>query len=454
MAIDEELLKFRSVDHLFDEFGVRLCVPGFQRPYSWKPHNALQLCRDVSRALEENPHDDYVLGTVILHREVGADGLADYNIVDGQQRLVTLSVLRCLLNSEGKQPVPDTQTPLAAVTREMSRYVRELSGEAVDFKNYLAKRCTLLVVVTDDEDEAFQFFDSQNYRGKSLRPHDLLKAFHLREMRDQSIERQVAAVSGWEDIGEGKLDDLFTGVLARILRWSRHERSLDFTQDDIPMFKGLLAGRPGTPAADYHRAAQLLVPGVAVWRGDAAGDQGPHHEEQAERRQRDDQRIRFQLDAPILAGEHFFEMVAFMQSEVSRLHARYFGGASDDTGHTTTVLGPFSTDPRYRYCNELFLCAVLYYSNKFSEGDLHRNAPAIARWAYAPRLEKTRLGWRTVDNHARGQSDGRSAVHPDNLFARIRNAFTSGELGLEDITLSVHSDKYDALHRILESAEL
>lgn len=454
MAIVEELLSFRSVRQLFDEFGPRLQVPGFQRPYSWKPHNALQLCRDVSRALEQNADDDYVLGTVILHRESGTDGLANYNIVDGQQRLVTLSVLRCLLHSEGERPVADSQTPLAEVTRELSRYVRELSERAEEFETYLAERCTLLVVVTDDEDEAFQFFDSQNYRGKSLRPHDLLKAFHLREMRDQSIERQVAAVSGWEDIGEGRLDDLFTGVLARILRWSRHERSLDFTQDDIRMFKGLSADRPGTPAADYHRAAQLLVPGVAVWRGNTAGDRGPHHEEQSDRRKRDNLRTRFQLDAPILAGEHFFEMVAFMQREVSRIHARYFGGASAGPGVSMPVLHRFDSDPRYRYCNELFLCAVLYYTNRFSQADLHRDAPAIARWAYAPRLEKTRLGWRTVDNHVRGQSDGRSVVHLDNLFARMRNAFTAGELDLEDITLSDHSGKFDELHRTLESGEL
>ncbi|VTM47205.1 Uncharacterised protein [Klebsiella pneumoniae] len=40
----------------------------------------------------------------------------------------------------------------------------------------------------------FRVFDSQNYRGKPLAPHDLLKAHHLREMHDESAAMKVAVV--------------------------------------------------------------------------------------------------------------------------------------------------------------------------------------------------------------------------------------------------------------------
>ena len=40
----------------------------------------------------------------------------------------------------------------------------------------------VIVITVDKESEAFQLFDSQNSRGKALYPHDLLKAYHLREM--------------------------------------------------------------------------------------------------------------------------------------------------------------------------------------------------------------------------------------------------------------------------------
>ena len=42
--------------------------------------------------------------------------------------------------------------------------------------------------------EAFQLFDSQNNRGKSLEPHDLLKAYHLR--KQYSEDEKI--VEKWE----------------------------------------------------------------------------------------------------------------------------------------------------------------------------------------------------------------------------------------------------------------
>lgn len=64
-------------------------------------------------------------------------------------------------------------------------------------------------IVTDDIDEAFRVFDSQNYRGKPLAPHDLLKAHHLREMHDESAAMKVAVVEAWEAVNDEDLDRLF-----------------------------------------------------------------------------------------------------------------------------------------------------------------------------------------------------------------------------------------------------
>ena len=72
-------------------------------------------------------------------------------------------------------------------------------------------------VVIDDVSEAFQFFDSQNARGKDLEPHDLLKAYHLREMNRTSTEQErLDTVREWENMEPGKLSDLFSQYLYRI----------------------------------------------------------------------------------------------------------------------------------------------------------------------------------------------------------------------------------------------
>lgn len=46
----------------------------------------------------------------------------------------------------------------------------------------------VVVITVEKQEEAFQLFDSQNSRGKALYPHDLLKAYHLREMNNDFFE--------------------------------------------------------------------------------------------------------------------------------------------------------------------------------------------------------------------------------------------------------------------------
>lgn len=87
-------------------------VPAFQRPFDWGPDEALQLLEDVSRAagieLSEQADPDYFLGTVLLLTEEGNplpgasaaqqhSGSGTFQIIDGQQRLTTLTMLFALL---------------------------------------------------------------------------------------------------------------------------------------------------------------------------------------------------------------------------------------------------------------------------------------------------------------------------------------------------------------------
>ena len=76
----------------------------------------------------------------------------------------------------------------------------------------------MVKIVLKSESEAFQFFDSQNARGKDLEPHDLLKAFHLREMNDSESSEKIAVVSQWEDIKSEDLAELFALYLYLKLR--------------------------------------------------------------------------------------------------------------------------------------------------------------------------------------------------------------------------------------------
>ena len=76
------------------------------------------------------------------------------------------------------------------------------------FKNAFSTILEVVVICVNRVSEAFQLFDSQNTRGKNLDPHDLLKAYHLREMKDYPYEMEHA-VKKWESKDTKKIREIF-----------------------------------------------------------------------------------------------------------------------------------------------------------------------------------------------------------------------------------------------------
>lgn len=82
----------KTVENFFA--GKTLVIPGYQRDYAWTEENVNDLWEDVEEALEGN--SGHYLGTFILSQ---GDSSAPAQVVDGQQRLTTLTmVLNALVN--------------------------------------------------------------------------------------------------------------------------------------------------------------------------------------------------------------------------------------------------------------------------------------------------------------------------------------------------------------------
>lgn len=64
-------------------------IPRFQRPYSWTDENIQDLWDDVVTA----GGDDYFIGSMVVYKR----GKQSFGVVDGQQRLTTLTVFLCIL---------------------------------------------------------------------------------------------------------------------------------------------------------------------------------------------------------------------------------------------------------------------------------------------------------------------------------------------------------------------
>jgi len=85
-------------------------VPLYQRPYSWEKSQVQRLWEDIERlALEraESSTSAHFMGSLVL--SIGRTGPAgtEFLVVDGQQRLTTLTILLCALRDYVEQHEPD-----------------------------------------------------------------------------------------------------------------------------------------------------------------------------------------------------------------------------------------------------------------------------------------------------------------------------------------------------------
>lgn len=84
-----------SVDKLL---GTNLIIPDYQRPYKWTGKNITELLLDTQQSIDESrkyANFKYRVGTVILH----LNEKNEYEIVDGQQRILSFLLLKLYLDS-------------------------------------------------------------------------------------------------------------------------------------------------------------------------------------------------------------------------------------------------------------------------------------------------------------------------------------------------------------------
>lgn len=75
-----------------------LSIPEYQRPYCWQSLQLKSLLEDIESHRLLNSEQPYYLGSLILHQEKLSNGISRLNIIDGQQRVTTLSLMAFLLN--------------------------------------------------------------------------------------------------------------------------------------------------------------------------------------------------------------------------------------------------------------------------------------------------------------------------------------------------------------------
>jgi len=82
------------------EGGKQFQIPLFQRPYSWKKENWEALWEDLMSLYNEEVQGFYFLGPIVTQAVPGtADGISPFVVIDGQQRLTTLTIVLAALRN-------------------------------------------------------------------------------------------------------------------------------------------------------------------------------------------------------------------------------------------------------------------------------------------------------------------------------------------------------------------
>lgn len=403
----------KKVRELLKEGDLR--IPSYQRPYKWNRKHIRNLFYDLRDAMGKR---EYQIGSVILHEN---DGHLD--IVDGQQRLISISLFLHLLDDLGNYK--GANQLLSAEFGEISCYhasenynewknLTQLVGEneAKDICNFLLENCSISVITMPQErlSEAFQLFDSQNNRGKSLEPHDLLKAYHLR--KQYSEDEKI--VEKWEQFVEDKdlsLKELFDKHLFRMRRWSRGETGLTnkrygsylrFTEDFIDDFKGVDLNQ-NFPYLELYRHIEKLPMSISM---------------------------------PIIDGSKFFEYIESAHETIKE-HKDFLNeelGFSDiPEGEEKNLVYPEgmlniynSSKGRYLKCHNIFLNICSLFADRFGKDELSKEiVETLFIWSYYPRVKSKAIYDATVGKYAAGGSFRQKETQK--LFQLLSHAVTPND---------------------------
>ena len=266
-------------------------VPPYQRPYAWTTEHASELFDDLLGYLGDSEKqvdelNPYFLGSIVLIK----GDRPEAQIVDGQQRLITLTILLAALRAVVPPEYAESITrrlyePADPLNNIPARYrlrpkdrdaaffqqfiqsenaIQRLQGQPhaeltesqrnmyenallylrllrempeprrVRLAQFLAQRCLLVVVSTPDLSSAYRIFSVLNDRGLDLSYADILKAEVIGQLPEV---QQNDYTLRWEQVEESLGRDAFNDLIGHIRSIYRRTRKrgdiLDSFRQDV-----------------------------------------------------------------------------------------------------------------------------------------------------------------------------------------------------------------------------
>lgn len=234
--------KDRSVHDVLDN--KKYTVDYYQREYSWQQSHIEQLVTDLSSSFlqayqsehdrsEVENYNSYYLGPFVL-----SDKGTKRSIIDGQQRLTSLTLFLVYLNNlqktyglnesiesmifskkfgsksfnievkervaclqalfeQGEYQLQDdddasTQNMVARYEDIEEAFPKEIDEQVLPFFiDWLTERVVLVEIIAYSDDNAYTIFETMNDRGLNLTPTEMLKGYLLSRFKDENLRQQA-----------------------------------------------------------------------------------------------------------------------------------------------------------------------------------------------------------------------------------------------------------------------
>lgn len=214
-----EKTELYNIEKLFEE---RYIIPIYQRNFEWGESEIRQLILDIFDYSIDNYNKDYYIGTLIVY-----DRKNNFEIIDGQQRLTTLSILLSLIKNKYKDKYEkyisksynlnltfdsrknSTETLQALYDKDendIEKYISENQNSITEgynickkvlseilnkdnedkFFNYLFENVKILRVLVLEDTDLNHYFEIMNSRGEQLEKHEILKARLLEKLDNEN----------------------------------------------------------------------------------------------------------------------------------------------------------------------------------------------------------------------------------------------------------------------------
>lgn len=252
-------------------------VPDYQRPYVWGSDQVIDLLDDVTEWMLVRPESEYFLGSIVL-QERQNNGITEYDLLDGQQRLSTCLMIYAVgrdmaadtrLEEHCRESVFQQEDPFRDIPERLriiydirdevrefiNRFVKPKDGtndeegllammdspdisvrnmanalleirhyfqqadapKVEDFFKFFGNKVLLVYVSSPNLDDAFRMFTVLNDRGMRLRGSDILKTSNLRAMHESKVgDSEIRAWAQKWEAWEGDLGDGFDVFLSQL----------------------------------------------------------------------------------------------------------------------------------------------------------------------------------------------------------------------------------------------